>query len=345
MCFRGEYTTCNPILERLFLKLRNLKAMNKIVLVVSDTHCRETSDFPEQHADRMEKLWQFQNGLADGRIAANWVDILVVQHRRMLSVEGINSYPVTDIGLRDPVQVHGGMNVVMANSWPLRIHLGNTTTSDEFDKEYREIIDRQAKNLPRCDGVADCRNYIHGLWRTDIQSGIAAWLQRRDFLLSFEQLGKSPNAGQLTSLKIPEPLGSLFLRVIDDVTRGLDGEVVLRKWSDLLEDDPIGPCPSLRIRTAFEAELLRDWYEGKRHNPKKFREYFGWSRQNDIDHVSAFVPYVDALTTDKDMHNMCKRKVVNDEIKRFPCKIFSVKNYDELEDWLDELLGEATALN
>jgi len=340
MCFRGECITANSILERLFLKLHNLKATNKIVLVVSDTHCRETSDFSGQCADRMEKLWQFQNGLADGGIAANWVDIFVAQHRRMLSDEGFNSYPVADIGLRDIVQVPGGVNVVMANSWLLRIHLGNTATSDEIDRGYREIINRQAKNIPRCDGVADCHNYIHGLWRTDIQSGIVAWRQRRDFLLSFEHLGKSSDAGQLASLRIPESRGTLFLGVIDDVTRGLDGEVVLRKWSDLLADDLIGPCPSLRIRTAFEAELLCDWYEGKRRNPKKFREYYGWSRQNDIDHVSAFVPYVDALTTDRDMHNLSKRKVVDDEIKRFSCKIFSTKNYDEFEEWLDELLAE-----
>lgn len=345
MCFRGECTTSNPILGRLFSKLQDLKTMSKIALVVSDIHCRETSDFPGQYADRMEKLWQFQNGLADGRIAANWVDIFVAQHRRMLSAEGFNSYPVTDIGLRDPVQVQGRMNIVMANSWLLRIHLGNTATSDEIDKGYREIINRQAKDIPRCDGVADCQDYVHGLWGADIRAGIAAWRQRRDFELSFEQLGESPDAGLLASLKIPEPHSTPFLRVIDDVIRGLDGEGALQKWSELLEDDPVGPCPSLRIRTAFETELLCDWHEGKRRNPRKFREYFGWSRQNDVDHVSAFVPYVDALTTDKDMHNLCRRKVVNDEIKRFPCKVFSAKNYDEFEKWLDELLAEANLSN
>jgi hypothetical protein len=85
MCFRGECTISKPILERLFSKLQNLKAMSKIALVVSDIHCRETSDFPGQYADRMEKLWQFQNSLADGRIVANWAEIFVAQHRRMLS--------------------------------------------------------------------------------------------------------------------------------------------------------------------------------------------------------------------------------------------------------------------
>lgn len=345
MCFRGEGIPSSPILKRLFLKLQDLKAINKIILVVSDIHCQETSDFPGQYADRMERLWQFQNSLADGRIAANWEDVLVAQHRRMLSDNDSLSYPVADIRLRHSPQTHNGVRIVMTNSWLLRIHRDNVATSEEIDGRYREVIDRQAMNIPRCAGVADCHNYIHGLWGTDIQAGIAAWRQRRDFELSFEQLGELPDAESLASLKLPNLHVTPFLRVIRNVIHGLDGEVALQRWSDLLEKDPIGPCPSLRIRAALEAELLWTWHERKRRNPKKFGEYFGRSRQNDIDHVSSFVPYVDALTTDKDMHNMCKRKVVNDEIKRFPCMIFSAKNYDEFEDWLDELLAETTTLN
>lgn len=133
---------------------------------------------------------------------------------------------------------------------------------------------------------------------------------------------------------------ALFQNIIGDVISGLDETAVLQRWSELLKNDPIGPCPSLRIRTALEAELLWTRYQKQRSNPNKFNENFGLSRQNDIDHVSAFVPYVNALTTDNDMHNLCKHKVVDDEIKRFECKIFSKKNYDEFEEWLDGLLTE-----
>lgn len=337
VCFREEHLAFHPILERLFLKLQNLKAMNRIALVISDVHCRETSAFPGQSAEKMEKLWQFQNDLADGCIATNWADIFVAQHQRILVNEDFNSYPVVDIRLRDPYQIQIGMRVVRTNSWLLRIHRDSTDVSDESDNALREIIDRQVENTPSCQGVADCLNYIRDLWCNDIQLGIAAWRQRRDFLLSFKQLGESPDAEQLASLQIPELRNAPLLQTIYDVTRGLDAEVVLQRWSALLKNDPIGPCPSLRIRTALEAELLWTWYEGKRRNPKKFREYFGWSRQNDIDHVSAFAPYVDALTTDKDMHNLCEHEVVIDELKRFPCKIFSTKNYAKFEEWLDEL--------
>jgi hypothetical protein len=138
---------------------------------------------------------------------------------------------------------------------------------------------------------------------------------------------------------------NLFLGVIRNVIRGLDGNEAVRKWSDLLVSDPIGPCPSLRIRAAIEAELLWAWHEGKRRSPSKFSESFGRSRQNDIDHVAAFVPYVEALTTDRDMHNLCMRKVAGEEIQRFSCKMFSAKNYDEFEQWLDELLLESNPSN
>jgi hypothetical protein len=37
--------------------------------------------------------------------------------------------------------------------------------------------------------------------------------------------------------------------------------------------------------------------------------------------------------------------MVDSEIKRFPCKMFSKKNYDEFEKWLDELLAEANTSN
>lgn len=188
--------------------------------------------------------------------------------------------------------------------------------------------------------MADCLNYVRVLWRNDIQQGITAWQQKIDFLLSFEQLGEYPDARQLASLQIPHLHNALFQNIIGDVTSGLDETAALQRWSELLKNDPIGPCPSLRIRTALEAELLWTRYQKQRFNPKKFNENFGLSRQNDIDHVSPFVPYVNALTTDNDMHNLCKRKVVDDEIKRFQCKIFSKKNYDEFEEWLDGLLTE-----
>lgn len=122
MCFREESVSSKPILTRLFLKLQSLQTLNKIALVVSDVHCRETSAFRAQYANRMKDLWQFQNKLVAGRIAGNWRDVFVAQHRRFLRDEGADSYPVSDIKYRDPPQPHFGVRIVTANSWMLRLH-------------------------------------------------------------------------------------------------------------------------------------------------------------------------------------------------------------------------------
>lgn len=337
MCFHEESISSKPILKRLFLKLQSLQVINKVVLVVSDVHCRETSAFPPQYDSRMNDLWQFQNNLVAGRIAGSWRDVFVAQHRRFLREEDVTSYPVSDIKYRDPPQPHLGIKIVMANTWMLRVHRATSSQLLESDTRYREIIDRQVRNIPSCHGVEDCLIHVRKLWRDDIRTGIAAWEQRREFIRAFEQLGNSPGREELLSLKLPQSTDSSFLPCIDDVLHGMDSDVMLRRWSELLEKDPMGPCPSIRIRTAFEAELLWTHYQGKRNNPKRFGENFGWSRQNDIDHVSAFIPYVDALTTDKDMHNLCMRETIGAEIGRFSCKIFSSKNYQEFEGWLDAL--------
>ncbi|CUS34100.1 conserved hypothetical protein [Candidatus Nitrospira nitrificans] len=217
------------------------------------------------------------------------------------------------------------------------MYRANSSQLQENDKRYREVIDRQARNIPHCEGVEDCLDYVCELWRTDFRTGIVAWKQRKEFMQSFDQLNNSPGSEELAFLKLPHITDSALLPVVDEVLRGMDTEVTLRRWSELLDKDPIGPCPSIRIRTAFEAELLWTYYKGKRNNPKEFRKNFGWSRQNDIAHVSAFIPYVNALTTDKDMHNLCIRKTTAVEIGRFSGRIFSSKNYPEFEDWLDAL--------
>ena len=201
LCTREGSPVADPILNRLFSKLQRLKVLNKIYLVVSDVHCRETSAFPEQYLKEMKTLWKFQSDLADGKIAANWTDVFIAQHRRMFAGDGTDPYPVADIGLNDPHRVHIGMRVVTTNYWMPQNYRNYASTADEVNNSFREIIDRQVANIPHCQAVADCLNYVRLLWRNNIQQGITAWQQQIDFLLSFEQTGDYPDARKLASLQ------------------------------------------------------------------------------------------------------------------------------------------------
>jgi len=327
--------------KRLLRNLQELKQLQRIFLVVSDIHSMETSAIPDKYAEKRTKLWQFQNTLANGNIAGNFYDIFTAQTRRMLAGhDDLDPFPFTDIGLHDPHRWQAGMIFFSTNSGLLRLNRAYVTPRDEINKQIRNTIDRQVENLPDCRGVRDCLNHVLELWRNDIQQGIDAYQQQCDLLLLMEQYIEALETGQATSIQVPQlPDDAPFRRIVADVIEGLDEITVLQRWSDLLKNNAIWICPSLRIRIAIEAELLWTWWQGDRSNPKKFNQNFGQSRQNDINHVSAFVPYVDALTTDRDMHNLCERKVVAEELARFPAKIFSKKNYNEFEAWLDTLLA------
>jgi hypothetical protein len=158
------------------------------------------------------------------------------------------------------------------------------------------------------------------MWGKEIEQSIAATLAHDEFFKQFSDYAEEP---QLSSLQIPPRPETPIFGIVGEVVRWLDKTNALRHWSRLLHIDSIGSCPSIRIRTAFEAVLLMMWSLGQRQNPKKFNQNFGVSRQ-----------------TDKDMHNLCQRKIVAEELSQFPCRIFSKKNYDDFEKWLNELLAE-----
>jgi hypothetical protein len=333
MCFSANE---EGIEKRLFHKLQKLKQLQKIFLVISDIHSSETSAFPDKYPEKMRKLWQFQNSLANGNVAGNFYDVFTAQTRRMLTEhDGADPFHFNDIGLDDPHRWHAGINVLPTNSWRLRLNRADTIHRNEINEKLLNIIDCQVENIPDCREVRDCLNHVLGLWHKDIQQGIDAYQQQLDIQLLMKQYvealetGHTPRGIQIPQFSDDAP----FRRIVGDVIEGLDETIALQ----LLKKNPI--CPSMRIRVVFEAELLWTRWQGHRSNPKKINENFGLSRQNDIDHISAFVPYMDVLTTDKDMHNLCEHEIVAEELKQFPVKIYSKKNYDKFEEWLDKLLA------
>lgn len=324
---------------RILSKLAKLKVQQKVFIIVSDIHSRETSAITDEHIGNRNKLWQFQNNLADGSIACDWDEIFVAQWRRILVDQGdFHSFPATDIGLTNPHQLQIGVKIQLTNHWRQKLHRDTVRSRDAVNDELQSILKRQLENMPISEDIHDCLNYVRELWRKDIRQGIASWHKQRDLYRLMEQIIKELQAGKIPDIPLwEEP--SPFRRVVAEVIQGLDEESTLQHWLELLKNDPDKLCACIRIRSALEATLLWELKMGKiTINLKKFHRRLGLSRQNDIDHISTFVPYVDVLTTDNSMRSLCESRLVANELKRFSCKLFSKSNYDEFEAWLDELL-------
>lgn len=324
---------------RIFSKLIELKIRQKVFVIVSDIHSRETSAIADNYVGDRNKLWQFQNDLADGSVACDWDEIFVAQWQRILADQDDSySFPATDIGLTNPHQLQIGVRIQPTNLWRQRSHRDIARSPDTINDELQNIFKQQLENIPISGDAYDCLNYVRELWRKDIRQGIASWRKQRDLNLIMEKVIKELETGRIPdvpSWEEPSP----FRRVVAEVIQGLDEEATLQRWLELLEKDQDKLCAYIRISSAFEATLLWEFKIGKiTTNQKKFHTRLGLSRQNDINHISAFVPYVDVLTTDNSMRNLCESKLVADELKQFSCNIFSKNNYDEFETWLDELL-------
>ncbi|MGH8677591.1 MAG: hypothetical protein ACREUQ_04470, partial [Burkholderiales bacterium] len=100
LCRAANSPDQGEIEQRILRKFQQQKDRQKVFLVVSDIHSSETAAFPQEYADQRDRLWQFQNTLADGRIAGNWRDAFIAQQRRGLALPGVQEcFPSADIGL------------------------------------------------------------------------------------------------------------------------------------------------------------------------------------------------------------------------------------------------------
>lgn len=325
--------------QRILRKLQQLKDRQKICIVVSDIHSAETAAFPQEYADQRDSLWQFQNTLADGRISGNWCDVFIAQQHRALSApEAPERFPSTDIGIDDPHRFQIGVKVLLANAWRGRLHRA-ISKSTNINEQISLILTRQVMALGSFPTAHDAIDHIRTLWRQGIEEGIAAERKWRQFIRSGDLIVERIISDKAFAL--PEIPDSPFKGVVRAVIDGMDEAPAFEVWLSQLKTE--SACAALRLRISLEAELLWSRAQGYRMSQRKFSENYGSSRQSDIDHVAAFVPYVDVLTTDQDMRNLCGREMAKEEFGKFPCRLISRTNYPEFEAWLDNLLVEGRA--
>lgn len=322
--------------QRILRKLQQLKDRQRICIVVSDIHSAETAAFPQEYADQRDKLWQFQNTLADGRISGSWCDVFIAQQHRALSApDAPECFPSTDIGIDDPHRLQIGVKILPTNAWRGRLHRA-ISKSTNINEQISLILTKQVKALGPVPKAHDAIDHIRTLWRQDIEEGIAVERKWRQFIRSEDLIVERIISDK--PFELPEIPDSPFKGVVRAVINGLDEEPAFDVWLSQLKTE--AACAALRLRIALEAELLWSRAQRYRLSQKKFSENYGSSRQSDIDHVATFVPYVDVLTTDQDMRNLCGREMATEEFGKFPCRLISRKNYPEFEAWLDILFSE-----
>lgn len=233
-------------------KVSHLKLQQKIYVIISDVHVRETSAIPDGYAENRKKLWLLQNNLANGNICAGLEEVFIAQQRRTILSQDISPiFPISDIGLKSKDSTCGGVNIQLTNSWLLKLHREYTQPRNSINEELRKIFKRQLRDFPACNDINDCLKYVRDLWCKDILQGVHYWQLVCQQNLFIEEEHK---ANKVPSIK-PYYIAAPFYRIVCDVMQGLDWDFTILRWLELLKDSN-NLSASIKIRTAFEAELL-----------------------------------------------------------------------------------------
>ena len=122
--------------ESLIEKLEELVRLQRIYIVTSDIHARETSKF--QISDKQKIVWDKFNSLAKGNIAKHGNDIFLAQYKRIL-LNQKEEFHWSDILHSNPHEWIVGTNIISTNNCLVNYHKRHDPTNDHMNNLFRQI--------------------------------------------------------------------------------------------------------------------------------------------------------------------------------------------------------------
>lgn len=336
----SDFKSVDPRI-RLVSKIREARITQKACFVISDIHAMETAGVPD--VAKQKAIWEFANSLAGGQITGDGSDAFI---------EEVQAFFGREFGPIPPPDKKHFLNVavnewelfspvMLTNAWRLRIHADRVASRTNMQANFLRIIESQDQASAHCRSVGDCVQYVSQLCIDDVLRGISH-LQR--VAVYFKEIGdwgraQVPNLAPMPTMS-GSPAANGYSQLLQICVDRDQRESCLNILEREVKSNGLNVFPSLRLAAAFEGELLWTWKQGHRRNPKRFNENFGVSRNMDVSHVSTYAPRVDALTTDRDMFNMCQRPTIQSELRKHACMLFSTVRLSDFEDWLDKVIAE-----
>ena len=190
---------------------------------------------------------------------------------------------------------------------------------------------------------------VHEKWRTEGHRNFGYWLREEQLALCTvlkERLASrlaqefQIRTGQRE--RTIEDLWSLMdetFRLLFDLIAvlreagGDESESLKRTWA-CLESEAFGDVPFVKISCHLFAALARR--APRRKNPPKGHPF------NDVDMLSAYLPYCDAMFVDREMHGLLDESPLKTALN-YGAKVFSLRSKQEFLNHLDQIEKGASA--
>jgi len=148
------------------------------------------------------------------------------------------------------------------------------------------------------------------------------------------QKGCADDSLDTRMLLYPHPAWDLFSELLRCMPEEFGDDA--KRFSTVVEflmSDQMREIPYVRISSAIYAALAKQANHGQKREPTR-------GLRNDIDAISAYLPYLDAVFVDNEMRNILESGDVR-RILHYPARVFSGSNLSEALDFLDATLRAA----
>lgn len=155
-----------------------------------------------------------------------------------------------------------------------------------------------------------------------------------DFYLQYlGRIASGDHSAMLGAPVITMVVGSMVRRLLRQGTHADDCLRVCAQF--LMQSEHFKQTPhqllSARMHATMKSMVKSGNFTNKALALRKFNGYF-----YDVEHISTYAPYCDAIVMDQLMADLVRKSTVNLEA-RYGTKVFSLNNWPEFLEWLDSL--------
>lgn len=194
----------------------------------------------------------------------------------------------------------------------------------------------------RDDSHTNLTDHVYDRWREDKKSfDDLVWEEAQDFgkeklrwFGRYVKYIKKLMEGKALEKMSKPPAVDLFEKLYKIANAHSIGEdKILSTIMDCLNSKTILNVPCVRLSATYFASLARKLKEGG-NNPSR-------GMISDSESLSTFLPYCDAVFTDKENDNLFGREPLKSEKEKFNTNIFSKRNITKFIDFLEDIWSQA----
>jgi hypothetical protein len=160
------------------------------------------------------------------------------------------------------------------------------------------------------------------------------------YLTSYVNYAKRLIAGDFNALLDSPIMSQVVQAMLRQLPKELDHRAKLGLINEFFSTEQFRAAPIQDLKSRIFATLkmlvVQGAYQKRDIALRKLSGFY-----YDVDHISTYAPYCDAILIDGPMHEIVGRQQVDME-RRYKVKVFSRNNWDDMLAWFDELEAEMT---